>query len=781
MKLPLLFPVLTLFISLIAPFSATSFSNEREAIISENSITYAGKPAQLTIARVSDLTVEIKLSPLGSDGNPVPEPFSEVLIDYTREEIFSAGYIEEPQRIISGELVIDISPSPLSIIVSRTDGTIVQQLELDPGSGTLSFETQAPVYGLGHGGPQFDRRGEVLPMRDGWGVYERPTHGSRVAAPMLMGANGWSMFVHHPISSDNVFDLSTDRGRFVPDEEKLDVPLKFFVTAWQKPVDVFTQYRLIAGSTPMPPKWALGYMQSHRTLDSRDEILQVAYNFRARNIPADAVIYLGTGFTPSGWNRGHGNFEFNESVFDDPEEIFSELKELNFNVVLHTYSPPEGLHGSSMEEVSDDPVHIRNYWLDFHEDVFNLGVDGWWPDGGEPLSSESRVARYRMYWEGPLYSRPNTRPWNINRTGYSGVHRYGGWLWSGDPDSYWKTLETQIAVGLNHVVSLTPFWGVDIGGFLPSVELTGELYVRWLQFSVFTASMRGHGRAWHLRLPWGWNTGELGPAEVDAFSDAFEDGYPNPEELRNALVEPVVREYLQLRYRLIPYTYTLFRETHDSGIPPMRAMWLEFEDDQRAITLSDQFMWGSSILVAPVYEKGAESRTLYLPEGRWYDFWTNETHEGGTEVTRQVDLGTMPLFVKEGSVIPMDPVRQYMDQEVDDHTTIRIYPGDDGSFRWYRDDGNSQEYLDGEYSWILLSWDDQARTLTIEPDPESEGRAPVAETFRVKLISDNVYTGEVTEVDWQERRRTERPYRMQLEKMVTLEWDGRPMQVSFQR
>ncbi len=743
-------------------------------ISSAQQIQYAGQRANLSVALVSGITIEIKLSPLGSE-----EPFSEVLVDYPREEIFNSGELAEPFSASFGQLNLDILPSPLRVVITRDDGTVVQQLVLGGESGSVEFNTDAPVFGLGHGGPQFDRRGEVFPMRDGWGVYERPTHGSRVAAPMIMGADGWSMFFHHPISSGNVFDLSQGNGRFIPDPEKLNIPLKLFITAWQQPEDVFTQYRLIAGETPMPPKWALGYMQSHRTLDSRDEILQVAYNFRARNIPADAVIYLGTGFTPSGWNRGHGNFEFNEDVFDDPEEIFSELKDLNFNVVLHTYSPPEGLHGSSMEEESDDPVHIRNYWLDNHEDVFKLGVDGWWPDGGEPLSSESRVARYRMYWEGPLYSRPNTRPWNINRTGYSGVHRYGGWLWSGDPDSYWETLETQIAVGLNHVVSLTPFWGVDIGGFLPSVELTGELYVRWMQFSVFTASMRGHGRAWHLRLPWGWNTGQLGPAEVDAFSDAFEDGYPDPEELRNALVEPIVREYLQLRYRLIPYTYTLFRETHDRGIPPMRAMWLEFEDDDMAVGLSDQFMWGSSLLVAPVYEKGAEYRTLYLPQGRWYDFWTNETHTGGGEVTRQVDLGTLPLFVREGSIVPMDPVRQYMEQEVDDHTTIRIYPGDDAMFSWYQDDGKSQEYLGGEYSWTLLTWDDQARVLTIEPDPASEGRAPEATTLRIKLIGDNVYTEDVTEVDWQERRRTERPYRMQLEKIKLVEWDGTRMEVVF--
>ena len=477
-------------------------------------------------------------------------------------------------------------------------------------------------------------------------------------------------------------------------------------------------------------------------------MLQVARNFRDRMLPADAVIYLGTGFTPAGWNRGHGSFEFNEEIFNNPEEIFSELNDLDFRVVLHTYSPPVGLFGSAVGEESDDEKHITNYWLDNHEAIFNMGVDGWWPDGGEPLSSESRVARYRMYWQGPLYSRPDVRPWNINRTGYSGAHRYGGWIWSGDPDSYWKTLKTQIEVGLNHVVSLTPFWGSDTGGFLPSKELTGELYIRWFQFSTFTTSFRGHGRAWHLRLPWGWNSAELGPAEVDNFSDAFEDGYPDINELRNALIEPIAREYLNLRYQMLTYNYTMIRETHDTGMPPMRAMWLHYPDDPNAVKLGDQYMWGRDMLIAPVYEKDAEHRILYLPEGKWYDFWTNEKFTGNREITRKVDLATLPIYIRAGSIIPIDPVRQYTSQEVDDPVTFQIYPGEDGVYRWYRDDGESQQYIDGNYSWTRLSWDNQNSRLTIEPDPESEGEANQTTNIRFKLMETGATGGKTKFLDW---------------------------------
>ncbi|MEX1010493.1 MAG: TIM-barrel domain-containing protein [Balneolaceae bacterium] len=720
----------------------------------DETIRYAGQPAELSLVQVSERTIEVQLSPIGSDGQPVELPSSEVLIDFPRNPIATWRTLYETEFHEVGNLRVEVQPDPLRVVVRNSDGDLVQSMTWDEETGAIAFNTDAPVFGLGHGGPQFDRRGNVLPMRDGWGAYRRPTHGSRVSAPMIIGSDGWSMFVHHPISSGNVFDLEGEGGLFIPDEEMLDVPLRFFLTAWDEPVQALSEYRLIAGETPMPPLWSLGYMQSHRTLESTEQLLQVAYNFRARNIPADAVIYLGTGFTPSGWNRGHGNFEFNEEIFDDPEDIFRQLKELNFNVVLHTYAPPRGLHGSSIEETSDEETHIRNYWLDNHESVFDMGVDGWWPDGGEPLSSESRVARYRMYWQGPLYSRPNTRPWNINRTGYSGAHRYGGWIWSGDPDSYWETLKTQIAVGLNHSVSLTPYWGSDTGGFLPSRELTGELYVRWLQFSAFTASMRSHGRAWHLRLPWGWNTANLGPAEVDAFSDAFEDGYPFPGELRNAMVEPIAREYLQLRYRLLPYSYTLTRDTYDTGMPPMRALWLHYPDDPEAVAVGDQFLWGRDIMVAPVYEQGVTEWDVYLPEGLWLDYWTNEKVEGGRTVTRQVDMGTMPLYVRAGAMIPHDPVRQYTAQEVDQPTMFHIYDGADGTYRWYRDDGSSQDYENGEYSWTLLNWNDDSRELTIEPDPASEGRSPEPVTLRFRMMEVGATAGAMQTLQWDGTRTT---------------------------
>lgn len=709
-------------------------------------IRYAESDAELVLYSISDRMLEVQLSPISEEGGIKKPGGSEVTIDYSRKEVWRGRDIDKATTIEVGDLTAEIKQSPLSIKIFDSEGALVQELRWEDKGGVMDFMTEAPVFGLGHGGPQFDRRGNKYPWRGGWGAYERPTHGSRVFAPMLIGADGWAMFVHQPLDRDNVFDLREGEGSLVPGKDARKRALQLFIISWKKPADIFTEYNRITGKTPMPPKWALGYMQSHRTLEGPDQVRKIARTFRTKNLPADALIYLGTGFTPAGWNKGHGSFEFNSKIFPDSEQIMDDLHAKNFKTVLHTYGAPDALYGSSVKNVTTaDSNHIGNFWSQ-HKDVFSKGTDAWWPDGGEHLSAESRLARQRMYYLGPLSSRPNERPWSFHRTGYSGVHRYGGWMWSGDTDSYWSSLEKQIAVGLNHTVSLTPFWGSDTGGFLPSVELTGELYTRWFQFSAFCSSFRSHGRAWHLRLPWGWNTGELGPPEVDSFSDAFEHGYPDMSELRNGTVEPIARKYLQLRYRLLPYNYTLVRKTHDTGLPPMRAMWLHYPNDDQAVGLSDQYMWGRDLLIAPVYTKRAKKRTLYLPEGEWYDLWTNETVDGGREISRKVDLATMPVYVRAGAIIPMDPVRQYTGQSVDEPTTIRIYPGRDGAFRWYDDDGHSMDYREGEYTWTQLNWDEKAHELTIQA---GKGQSREPSRLRLKLMTGD----EVKTIVWKGKKR----------------------------
>jgi alpha-glucosidase/alpha-D-xyloside xylohydrolase len=259
---------------------------------------------------------------------------------------------------------------------------------------------------------------------------------------------------------------------------------------------------------------------------------------------------------------------------------------------------------------------------------------------------------------------------------------------------------------INTGLSGLPYWGTDIGGFNPTSEYTAELHVRWFQFGAFCPSFRAHGRNWHLKLPWGWSGGDGGPFEAGAWR-------ADPAELQRPEVEAILRKYLELRYRLMPYLQTALRETHDTGLPLMRALWLHYADDEIACARGDQFLWGRDILVAPVVEQGATGRRVYLPRGAWVDFWTEERLEGGREIVRPVDLETMPLYVRAGAVLPIGPVKQYVDERVTDPLTLTVYPGIDGTSAWYEDDGLTFNYRNGAFMRVGLTWREAVRRLAI--------------------------------------------------------------------
>jgi alpha-glucosidase/alpha-D-xyloside xylohydrolase len=298
-------------------------------------------------------------------------------------------------------------------------------------------------------------------------------------------------------------------------------------------------------------------------------------------------------------------------------------------------------------------------------------------------------------------------------------------LWSGDIDSSWKAFAAQIPVGLNTSLTGIPYWGTDTGGFVPKKEYTGELYVRWFQFSAFCPLFRSHGRTWKLHLPWGWNTGQYGPVE--------EQELPDEKELHNAAVEPICRKYLDLRYQLLPYLYSLVRESHDTGMPIMRALWLHYPNDAQAVERQDQYLWGRDMLVAPVLEPGASSRSLYLPRGGWYDFWTNERVEGGRIMASKADLATLPLYVRAGAVLPFGPTRQYVTERVDRPLTVRIYPGADGQFVLYEDDGASFAYERGECLRLGMQWSDNGRQLRMALVPGSRMFGPAPREIEVEM------------------------------------------------
>lgn len=721
-------------------------------------ILISGTPVDLTLHSAGSHAMRITLSPPKLPDSPFANPSLVCQTPPPPAATFTQTTTDTTVKV--GDLSANVSFSPLEITLTRADGSLVQKLSIEDDGNIRFLLDDQPILGLGEGGPrtakgknwrkaevEFDRRGRLFQMQPRW---QAEAYGSRNPVPFMLGTSGWALFFASPWGE---IDLShKQHGRFLPikkqDPAKMRQtfanqqlqlgkgipPMEKYVTGLRDifvfdardPAALMRDISTLTGPSAMPPKWALGYMQSHRTLDDDEQTLRIVDTFRTKKIPLDAVIYLGTGFTPRGWNKPQPSFEFNPEVIKrDPADWIAALHDRHAKVVLHIVPWDR----DRLPRL--DAQHIASYWHD-HLPLVKAGADGWWPDEGDWFDLHERITRHQLYYDGPISTQPDRRPWSLHRNGYLGIARWGGWVWSGDTDSSWKTLETQIAVGINHSLSLSPYWGTDIGGFYPSKELTGELYARWFQFGAFCPSFRAHGRTWWTRLPWGWGLDTIGPNE-----------HPEPPDtstLNDPQIENIARRYAELRYRLLTYNYTLAWQARDTGMPLMRALWLHYPHDPIAAKTANQYLWGRDLLIAPVFEKSATTRDAYLPNGTWFDLWTNESITGGRHITRQVDLATMPIYVRAGTILPLDPIRQYTDQPVDAPLTLRIYPGADGEFTLY-DDAGDQRYLNGEFTLTHIAWNDRTNTLRISP---AQGK-PEPRTFRVELTT----TKETQTIPWQ--------------------------------
>src|SRR6266567_1946148 len=712
----------------IAAVSAAAMLPER-ITAQPPALRVAGRDVEIHITSVSQNTLRLTLFPI-QDGKIgfVPLNGSLVRPDWGPPIATLRGPIGD--RVIKcGAMSVRVNTNQMAFTLTNPKGDVLQRLKVDPESRNVSFLTgDSPLLGLGEGGPQFDRRGSVDEMRSGQGGYKLATHGGRVPIPWIISTSGWAMFIHHPFGT---FDFTGTQSKFQPLAENA-LPLDIFFIGARDPAVIMAEYAGLTGHAELPPLWSLGYQQSHRTLASRAEVLAEAKTFREKKLPCDALIYLGTGFCPSGWNTENGSFVWNSRVFPDPEKMLDELHRQHFRAVSHAVILSDKLRGTVHDPCDMsrfDEESASCYW-DTHRRDFAMGVDGWWPDEGDPLDIPSRLVRNRMYWEGPQLDRPNERPYALHRNGYAGMQRYASFLWSGDVYSTWETLRTHVPIALNTALSGIPYWGADIGGFVPTREFTAELYVRWFQFGAFCPLFRCHGRTWKLRVPWGWNTGDPGTVEINNYNGA---AIPDSSQLHDTQVEPICRKYLELRYRMLPYIYGAVRECATTGMPIMRALWLHYPDDPIATARRDEYLWGRNLLVAPVVEQGATTRKLYLPHGAWFDFCTGERVEGGREITRQVDLETIPLYVRAGSILPLGPVKQHAYEKSSEPLSISIYPGADASFLLYEDDGKSFAYRKGEWMGMQLGWNEARHALTLRLAEGSRMLPPLRRDIEVKL------------------------------------------------
>jgi alpha-glucosidase (family GH31 glycosyl hydrolase) len=465
-------------------------------------------------------------------------------------------------------------------------------------------------------------------------------------------------------------------------------------------------YLELTGFPPLPPRWVLGMLQSRYGYRNRAELEDIASTFRAKHLPCDALIL------DVFWFLEMGDLAFDPLNWPDAKEMIARLKQQGLRTVvieepyltLRSRNYMEALaRGFFARHFDGSPYTFdfwpgecglidfsnpaaRSWWTEKHRPLLEIGIDGWWTDLNEPAKHFPDMTHYggsaaavhnssALFMQQAVYDahqqyQPDKRVFILSRSAFAGSQRYGAALWSGDVDMTFAALRKQIGIALNVGLAGIPLWGSDIGGFGFDGNCTPELYTRWFQFGAFCPLFRPHGDQRELREPW-----QFGPQ-----------------------VEEICRKYLRLRYRLLPYIYNALRAACADGIPIMRPLVMEFPDDANLYNLSDEYLFGPEILVAPVLDEGATEREVYLPQGLWIDFWTDNVLSGPSLRRVQAPLDAIPLFVRQGAIIPMGPDLQYSSERPLDPLSIEIYPGADRAITLYEDDGETMVYQNGAYA-----------------------------------------------------------------------------------
>ena len=570
--------------------------------------------------------------------------------------------------------------------------------------------------------------------------------------------------------------------------------------------------RDLSGQAPMFPLWTFGYWQSKERYKSQNELVGVVNKYRELGVPLDGIIqdwqYWGNNYL---WNA----MEFLNSEFPNPKKMVEDIHNQNAHLIISIWSsfgpqtkqfremqpkgmllnfgtwpqsgletwPPNREYPSGVQPYDPYNPEARDiYWRYLNKGLFSLGIDGWWMDSSEPDHLDFKPSDFDLktylgsfrkvrnafplmtvggVGEHQRAASSDKRVFILTRSAFAGQQRYGANTWSGDVNSSWQSLRNQIPAGLNFSMSAIPYWNTDIGGFFANAYNRGwsegaknpsfqELYVRWLQFGAFTPMMRSHGTDIPREI---YNFGKKGETIYDA-----------------------IAKTINLRYSMLPYIYSAAWDITNNQSTMMRALVMDF-NDKKVVDMNNEYMFGKSILVAPIvnaqytpetlvksneqtgWDKKdansenksqtvnfteAKSTKVYLPEGTaWYDFWTNEKINGGREIARATTIDEIPLYIKSGSIIPFGPQVQYATEKKWDNLEIRVYPGANGVFSLYEDENDNYNYEKGVYSTITFTWNDAKKSLTINDRKGSFPGMLTTRKFNIVVVTDGKNTDKV--------------------------------------
>lgn len=676
--------------------------------------------------------------------NPIGKPSLRTSPAVIKEQELVNTTVEEQENelvINSSKFIIKIVKSPCRFqLLDHKGELMVEEDELG-----LGFNNQNNVicykkmheddhyYGFGEKTGFLDKRGETYTMwnSDVYAPHNPETDPLYQSIPFFMTlrhGKAYGIFFDNTFRTTFNMREDDDHYSFSAEGGQLD----YYLLAGPKPKDVVEQYTCLTGRMPLPPKWAIGYHQSRYSYKDELEVREIVRSFKEKEIPLDAV-YLDIHYM-----NEYRVFTFDKNRFPNPKKLIEDLKAAGIRIVpivdpgvkadpeytiykegtmkdmFCKYLENEIFFGdvwpgkSAFPDFSNEKV--REWWGQKHQYYTDLGIEGIWNDMNEPsVFNESKtmdvkvvhhtdegIQTHREFHnlyglmmgkathEGLKKLLNGKRPFLLTRAGYAGVQRYST-VWTGDNRSFWEHLEMAIPMVLNLGLSGVAFTGPDVGGF--AYDSNGELLTRWTQLGAFTPYFRNHSSLDVIKQePW-------------SFGPKYEE---------------IIKKYIQLRYKWLPYLYTLFKEASQTGVPVMRPLLMTYPEDEKTYRCNDQFLVGDNVMIAPIVRPGGTHRVVYFPEGNWYDYWTEEYISGGQYQMVEAPLEKLPIYIKEGTILPESNVISNTNRHPE-QLTIHVYPSESWSnYVLYEDDGLSYDYESGSTFELEISCEKENAIIKIE-------------------------------------------------------------------
>lgn len=649
-----------------------------------------------------------------------------VAIEKTPSKIKVSNISDNEIKASLGSTAVLINLNPFSFKVYRdgkeklsTDNVAFIDRRNEESIFRFNLSPEERIYGLGQDHmADLNQRGKERRCWHQWNGFRRSGNDS---VPFLLSSENYGLFldtswpVRFNIGGDKVPERNTG-NEWAPSPWDWDLPsgegnpnklavllygskvADFYIILGEDFNEITENYYDITGLPRLLPKWAYGFIQCKNRYRSEEELLWLGKKFRERGIPGDVLVIDWL------WFKEFGDLEWNRDYWQHPEETFKRLSELGFKIMQaqHPFVDRKSLKYELFKEkgyLNNVPPdarptfdhsnpEARKGWWEKIKKLYETGIRGYWTDMGEIeehkpgtmsyLGPREKVHNiYTLLWTKGLYENQRetfgTRSFSLARTFWCGIHRYSVAMWSGDIDSSWDVLKDQVVVGQDVTLTGMPYWCTDIGGFFFHPDFTSELYIRWFQWGTFCPIFRTHGTR----------------PENEPWSFGKE-------------TEEILKRFIKLRYKLMPYIYSLAHKV-TTGKQIMRAMVVDYPDDKNAYESKYQFMFGD-VLVAPVVEKNARIKEVYLPKGYWYDFWTGKRYKGERFLNVPAPMDKIPLFVRNSSIIPMNTQDiMYVDERPLKEIDINIYTPINGEFEIYEDDGITYSYEEGKFAKIKIS------------------------------------------------------------------------------